>query len=158
MDKNISLRLSEFRKYEKITIKSMASKIKISSTQLDNYISGKSLPGYNSLFYLKLEFPKLNLNWLINGHGEMIDKNSPSIVGEPDVVYKTKLDHLQDKIVLLEKVVRDKEEKCMMYKIQLIQLRLNNLDKGSADYEKTKSELDDWVRRLYNLLYINDED
>lgn len=158
MDKDISKRLTEFKNANNITIKSMASKIHVSSTQCDNYLAGKSLPGFNSLFYLKLEYPKLNMNWLIGGDGEMWMTYEPNIIGEPEGMYATKIDHLHDKISLLKESIRDKDEKCMMYKIQLIQLRLNNLDQTSEDYEKTKIELDDWVRKLYNLLYINDDE
>jgi transcriptional regulator with XRE-family HTH domain len=69
--KSIGLRFKEFREKIRKTQHELADELNISQSTYNYIETGKSFPGTPFQNYLYFQY-QLNLNWLINGEGEMI--------------------------------------------------------------------------------------
>jgi len=56
---------------EGLTRALLADKMGVQRTRITHLLSGRNLPSFDSLQKLLINFPKLNAEWLILGHGSM---------------------------------------------------------------------------------------
>jgi len=72
----IGSRLREFRKAMKFTQKDLAKNLNTSTGYIADIESEKTMPGGQSLALLNKNF-NINLNWLLTGKGEMLNRETP---------------------------------------------------------------------------------
>lgn len=65
-------RLREFKSRVSISNEELSSALDVSMKTCSQYLNNKSYPSIIQIESLKQHFPKLNLNWLIYGEGEML--------------------------------------------------------------------------------------
>lgn len=67
---------------------SFAEQIKTPPPVIYNAIGGReSKPSFDVLLKIKQRFPQVDLNWLVSGTGEMMDRSSTTIVQEPEPTF-----------------------------------------------------------------------
>lgn len=77
---SVKERLEQFCEYRKLTIGAFCREAKISNSYFANV---KGEMGTAIRGRIKETFPELNLNWLMNGEGEMLNVNTPAAIMSP---------------------------------------------------------------------------
>jgi len=80
------------------------------------------------------------------------EENAPYNTSEKSCCEKcsTEKKWMYEKIEMLEKALKNEEEKATMYKIQLLQIRISSLDKKENGYNEKLEELEQLVKQFYN--------
>lgn len=73
----IQERLVAFREHVDLNKKAFADKISLNSGLYGRYESGENKPSFETLEKIAATFPKLSLNWLMTGKGEMLLAATP---------------------------------------------------------------------------------
>lgn len=68
---NMNQRLQEFLLAENISQSQFADNIGVARASISHIISGRNKPGFDFIVSMSRRYPNLNLEWLINGEGEM---------------------------------------------------------------------------------------
>jgi transcriptional regulator with XRE-family HTH domain len=70
----------------------MLDKLQLSRQSYNNYEKGKSLPNYETIYRILINFKDINARWLITGEGEMYSEvdNNVNKVMEPLPTYLVK--------------------------------------------------------------------
>ena len=71
-------RISALMKYMGMSQKDFANEIRISPGTLSSIFSGRNKPTLNTLNNIHERFPEVNMDWLMNGNGEMFVSSSPN--------------------------------------------------------------------------------
>lgn len=64
-------RLQQFLAAENISQAQFADTIEVARASVSHILAGRNKPGFDFIQSLSLHYPKLNLEWLINGKGKM---------------------------------------------------------------------------------------
>ncbi len=67
----VSERLLKFMNQEKITAARLAEVIDVQPSAISHIISGRNKPGFDFIQKIVTKFPRLNIEWLITGNGNM---------------------------------------------------------------------------------------
>ncbi|MBO7119869.1 MAG: helix-turn-helix transcriptional regulator [Bacteroidaceae bacterium] len=70
-------RISALMKSMGMSQKNFAEEICISPGSLSSILSGRNNPSLNTLNYIHERFPEVNMDWLLNGNGEMFVSAAP---------------------------------------------------------------------------------
>lgn len=101
---DFSYRLKAFMRVKSLINKDLAKIVKTDSTQVGRWLSG-SIPKIDKLQKLKDEYPDLNLNWLLNGEGQMSTSET-----EEELKRLKKALQETDKAILYETIENAKKE------------------------------------------------
>ena len=71
-------RISALMKHMGMSQKDFANEIRISPGTLSSIFSGRNKPTLNTLNNIHDRFPEVNMDWLMNGKGEMFAPTSPN--------------------------------------------------------------------------------
>lgn len=99
-------RLLAFRRYKKLTQTEFAEIATITQGNVNHYETGKSYPDRNKTVAIKNAFPELNIDWLVEGKGEMLKESVDLPRINKEDKYKMLYEQEQAKVnILLEKQV-----------------------------------------------------
>lgn len=70
-------RLQQFLSAENISQAQFADTIEVARASVSHVLSGRNKPGYEFIKSITDHYPKLSLDWLINGKGKMYKQDSP---------------------------------------------------------------------------------
>jgi len=105
---DVKERIKQFIDFKQLSERKFSKKISPSET----YFTSTKTIGSDKLEKIAENFPELNMDWVITGRGEMIIKEEQitdplPVAAEHQAEYKTKLDLLQDEVIILQKQVID---------------------------------------------------
>lgn len=72
MEKTIGKRLVELRKAKGLSVEELATKLKIKGSAVYGLQTDANKPSFDTLAAIMEAFPDVNIEWLINGKGEML--------------------------------------------------------------------------------------
>jgi transcriptional regulator with XRE-family HTH domain len=114
---DLSNRLILFRKHTNLQRPEFSDKVGINEIILGNWERGRNKPNSESLLLIKKSFPELNIEWLVNGSGEMLLKQQQKqynveekelpIAREPEHNYKTMSESTFER--LFKEALKEKE-------------------------------------------------
>lgn len=103
-----------------ITVQDFAKSISQSSQSIYNYIGGKTTPKVDIAEAVLKQYPNLNAHWLLTGEGNMWKEGTGDHIHQSNVGVRNRnevnkgmngdLGSCLEKVKLLEKMVKDKEE------------------------------------------------
>ena len=67
----MNTRLQQFLSAENISQAQFADTIEVARASVSHVLAGRNKPGYDFIKSIADHYPKLNLDWLINGKGKM---------------------------------------------------------------------------------------
>ncbi len=76
-------RIKEILDSQGLNATQFAQKVSMNVSALSHILSGRNNPGYDALQKIIVNFPKINVEWLMTGQGEMYKENLPE---EPEQV------------------------------------------------------------------------
>lgn len=111
----IAQRLAGFRENTGLHKKAFAEKIGLDSGLYGRYESGTNKPSFETLEKIAASFPKLSLNWLLTGKGEMLLNKAPEspaagLVSGPATVAEAENILLRQQLAGMERQIADKEK------------------------------------------------
>lgn len=71
-------RLEQFLAAENISQAQFADTIEVARASVSHVLAGRNKPGYDFIKSISDHYPKVNLEWLINGKGKMYKDASPA--------------------------------------------------------------------------------
>lgn len=79
-------RLQQFLQTENISQSQLADTLGVARASISHIISGRNKPGFDFIESLALNYPSINLEWLITGKGTMYNTDSvvPAVVAEAE--------------------------------------------------------------------------
>ena len=78
-------RLQQFLSAENISQAQFADSIEVARASVSHVLAGRNKPGYDFIKSISDHYPKLNLDWLINGKGKMYKDVLP--IGYSDALF-----------------------------------------------------------------------
>ncbi|GHV61790.1 transcriptional regulator [Bacteroidia bacterium] len=69
-------RLNQLMREKGLTATKLAATINANPSAISHFLSGRNKPGYDILYNLSDKFPDINMNWLINGGGNMYNTSA----------------------------------------------------------------------------------
>ncbi|MPS71703.1 MAG: XRE family transcriptional regulator [Chryseobacterium sp.] len=86
-------RITKVIEYSKLSPAEFAEEINVQRSSISHIISGRNKPSLDFITKIKVAFPDIEWDWLINGQGEMLisEKTAEPIIEEkPEIVEKKK--------------------------------------------------------------------
>ena len=91
---NFNDRITKVIEYSTLTPAEFAEEINVQRSSISHIISGRNKPSLDFITKIKVAFPDIEWDWLINGQGEMLisqKKTEPIIIEEkPEIIEKKK--------------------------------------------------------------------
>ena len=77
----MNVRLQQFLAAENISQSQFADSIGVARASVSHILAGRNKPGFDFIERMARQYPELNLEWLITGHGRMYDraKSAPEV-------------------------------------------------------------------------------
>lgn len=85
-ENNVKQRLKQFIEYKKISVREFERKTNLSNGYV-NGIEKTIMP--KKMSFISLQFPELNIGWLLTGEGKMLKEENESLQ-EPGIIYEKK--------------------------------------------------------------------
>ncbi|WP_312765841.1 helix-turn-helix transcriptional regulator [Epilithonimonas sp.] len=86
-------RITKVIEYSKLSPAEFAEEINVQRSSISHIISGRNKPSLDFITKIKVAFPDIEWDWLINGQGEMLVSEklvNPIIEEKPEIVEKKK--------------------------------------------------------------------
>lgn len=126
--KAVKERLKAFIDYKRLTQETFAISIGVSSGYMGAMRKGPSIDVLNNI---AIEYPELNIEWLVIGRGEMLLKSKVdedvSIAAEPSPEYGTRKDKVDQALAGLSELMKSQQKA-----IEDIRNSLADLDKKNT--------------------------
>ncbi|WP_027382163.1 helix-turn-helix domain-containing protein [Epilithonimonas caeni] len=90
---DFNYRITKVIEYSKLSPAEFAEEINVQRSSISHIISGRNKPSLDFITKIKVAFPDIEWDWLINGQGEMLisEKTAEPIIEEkPEIVEKKK--------------------------------------------------------------------
>lgn len=75
-------RIKEILDSQALNATQFAQKVNMNVSALSHILSGRNNPGYDALQKIIVNFPQINVEWLMTGHGEMFKEMLPEDPGQ----------------------------------------------------------------------------
>ena len=73
-------RIKKLMDFKKLTATQFSDEIEIQRSSLSHVLSGRNKPSLDFMLKIKNTYPEINLDWLLIGNGEMIERTAKSSV------------------------------------------------------------------------------
>jgi len=90
MENSFSGRLERVLQHYQMTSSELAQKLGVQKSSISHLLSGRNKPSYDFLSKFTLQFPEINLRWLLTGQGEMLSPTLSASKDKPEQTYNSK--------------------------------------------------------------------
>lgn len=97
-------RLLEILKYYNYSSSTFAEKIGVQRSSISHLLSGRNKPSFDFIARLTEKFPEINIEWFINGKGNMLKKISPGF--QQKTLFNSDYDQTKQETRIIEKESR----------------------------------------------------